>query len=451
MTHRLACFAFALAWLCLVTRVRAQDMLEEGGYVLEYAPGVVAGTSRIRGLGGAFTALASGVDAIPWNPAAYASRELWENDWFEWELGLGLSFAVIGNDYFNSGSPLRDVSPDVLFADLGFRMQFADLGVGGLLKMQSITISEGSESTGIDLLLSTFHAGGGYQLLDGQLVLGLGLRAALLSASDPTGVELVSFSGIGFEVGGMLRLGDEPWRVGGAFRSTVRSQVDQVSEQATASGLVFPAEVSLPWELQAGFAYQFGERPLNQKWHKKLHSRKSTAAVLRECTQMPTEDLCPPEMVADPEAFMRLTTTEQRAAVYAHLELLREAYDDIEGQYVLISTEVLLQGPTSNATNLEGFVSGRRINAGEDLTVSVRLGVEAEVIERWLRVRGGSYLEPSRVEGRSLRPHATLGFDLKLFTWDLFGLVEPFSLRLSTAGDLARDYLNLGASIGFWH
>ncbi len=440
-----------VAALLSVESATAQEPLQDGEYVLEYAPGVIAGTSRIRGLGGAFTALASGVDAIPWNPAAYASRELWENDWFEWEVGLGLSVAVIGNDYFNSGRPLRDVSPDIVFADLGFRMQFADLGIGGLLKVQSLSIPAGPDSAALELVLSTLHAGGGYQLFKGQLVAGVGIRAAIMSAEDAHAVKLISFTGLGLEAGAMLRLGDEPWRLGVAFRSTVRSQIERVNDEASATGLAFPKEVTLPWEVQAGFAYQLGERPLNRKWHKKLRSHKSTTAVLRDCLKLPSDELCPPTMSSEAEAFAALPETEQRAVVDAHLDALRVARDMVRGQYVLISSEVLIQGPTHNATNLEGFVLGSRIVAGDDVTVGVRLGVEAEVIEDWLRIRGGSYLEPSRVQGRSLRPHGTLGFDLKLFTWDLFELVDPFSIRLSTAGDVAKDYLNVGLSIGFWH
>ncbi len=67
-------------------------------------------------------------------------------------------------------------------------------------------------------------------------------------------------------------------------------------------------------------------------------------------------------------------------------------------------------------------------------------------------MRAGSYWEPSRSAETNDRLHGTLGFDVKLFTWDVFGLVGDFdSWQLSVAGDISREYLNTAFSIGFWH
>jgi hypothetical protein len=68
-----------------------------------------------------------------------------------------------------------------------------------------------------------------------------------------------------------------------------------------------------------------------------------------------------------------------------------------------------------------------------------------------LKVRFGSYVEPARNEAGTIRPHGTLGFDLRLFTWDLFGLVSPFSIQLTGVGDVAPRYFDVGLGIGFWH
>jgi hypothetical protein len=40
---------------------------------------------------------------------------------------------------------------------------------------------------------------------------------------------------------------------------------------------------------------------------------------------------------------------------------------------------------------------------------------------------------------------------VRLFAWDLFGLVEPVAFSLGTSADVAERYLNLGVSVGIWH
>ena len=80
------------------------------------------------------------------------------------------------------------------------------------------------------------------------------------------------------------------------------------------------------------------------------------------------------------------------------------------------------------------------------------MGLESEVVPRQLRVRAGSYLELAAVEGGDARVHATGGVDIKLFRWDVFGLVKPFDYwQLSLAADGASSYLNTSFSVGFWH
>jgi hypothetical protein len=78
--------------------------------------------------------------------------------------------------------------------------------------------------------------------------------------------------------------------------------------------------------------------------------------------------------------------------------------------------------------------------------------VESEVLPHILRLRAGSYYEAERVNLTPSRVHGTGGFDVRLFEWDVFGLVKPFDYwQLSVAADAARAYLNTSFSIGFWH
>jgi hypothetical protein len=117
----------------------------------------------------------------------------------------------------------------------------------------------------------------------------------------------------------------------------------------------------------------------------------------------------------------------------------------------LISTELFAIGPTDDGVGLESFLSQRRQTSGEYVSFGARVGVEGEPIAGYVKMRAGSYLEPSRFAGVGYRVHGTLGTDLRLFSWDLFGLVDEFTVRLGASADVAERYLNVGFGFGMWH
>jgi hypothetical protein len=70
--------------------------------------------------------------------------------------------------------------------------------------------------------------------------------------------------------------------------------------------------------------------------------------------------------------------------------------------------------------------------------VSPRVGV---VIPTLLKVRAGTYVEPSRFDTSEARAHGTAGLDVKLIRWNVFGLwptttcgawASPSTSRLAT-------------------
>ena len=81
------------------------------------------------------------------------------------------------------------------------------------------------------------------------------------------------------------------------------------------------------------------------------------------------------------------------------------------------------------------------------------MGVETELIPNWLRVRGGSYLEPTRFNSnqKGARLHATFGFDQKVLPWNVFGAFpDDTEWRVGGSLDASRSYLGWGVSIGVW-
>ena len=101
--------------------------------------------------------------------------------------------------------------------------------------------------------------------------------------------------------------------------------------------------------------------------------------------------------------------------------------------------------------SLESFFSQVHKESGGRLTITPRLGLESEPVPDYLQTRLGTYIEPSRHEGRAARQHFTFGADLRLGHFGLFGLAPHHVWRVSGVIDLAPRYRNLGLSIGAWH
>src|SRR5262249_40107486 len=100
---------------------------------------------------------------------------------------------------------------------------------------------------------------------------------------------------------------------------------------------------------------------------------------------------------------------------------------------------------------LEGFIDQHREIVGTRVQVAPRMAVESEAIPNLLKTRAGIYFEPSRFVDGSVRQHFTLGADVRLFPWSVFGLFPNQVWRLSSFLDIAERYQNFGFGIGAWH
>jgi hypothetical protein len=106
-------------------------------------------------------------------------------------------------------------------------------------------------------------------------------------------------------------------------------------------------------------------------------------------------------------------------------------------------------GALSNANSIEEFAAKRLQPSGRKTTLSPHFGVEIEVLPGWIRLRGGTYYEPSRYPGVDGRLHGTAGGEARLFSFKLGGHERRVSLQL--AGDFAARFHNAGVSVGFWN
>jgi hypothetical protein len=262
---------------------------------------------------------------------------------------------------------------------------------------------------------------------------------------------------------------------------------EQVAEGEDAGGVVeevdgfiLPRRVYAPWEAQAGVAVQIGKRPLNRCWRPPPDPHDQMLTVLKgrwcerereqaiveleqqgKSAQMAGE--CP-NLVYRPRdrQWWRGEETRRRQEeelIDARIEHRRDAlrrkadleYERLPRFYWLISADVLVIGQVPDGVGIDGFLDQERRRAGEKISVGGRIGSEIEPWPRRLKIRAGGYLEPGRNRGVGPRMHGTAGLDLRLFTWDLFGWIEPFSVRVGGMVDFAPRYFNWGVSVGLWH
>jgi hypothetical protein len=458
--------------------------LERNDFNIDAVTGPVLGSSRVVGMGGAYTALATDIDGAHWNPASFGSRPLYEFDWFEY--GLSLSYFAPGlfglDDFYNNRDGLG--VDGFSFLSLGLRFQFGNFGAGGDTRVQIYNTGSGRDE--VNILLVESHLGLAYALWDGQVVVGLGARVVDLDMDLPDQTQLVHFTGAGLEGGVLLKLESFPWRLGVAGRGPVNSRAQladgmvEIDGVKTVHGFVMPNKVLMPWEVRVGFAWQFGPRPMNRRWvapydpEPGLRAELERARCLRAASQllrekegqknvMPQENMCPdlPEQPRDPGWWMREEKLRQAEdqVLEKSLEMREESiekekqkeYLAIPRTYWLISADLFLEGSTEDGIGIDAFVEQERRRSGEELSVGFRIGAETEIIPDQLKLRAGFYLEPARNAGASPRPHGTGGVEVRLFRWDLFGYLDEFDLRISLTVDGAPRYLDIGVGIGFWH
>ncbi|SEU38173.1 hypothetical protein [Stigmatella erecta] len=199
---------------------------------------------------------------------------------------------------------------------------------------------------------------------------------------------------------------DLPLRAALSLRAPVQGQLKPNGPTiADAAGNVkvadfyLPSSLKLPWEIEAGFAYQFGARPLQIAWSP---GRAERSVALRRAK-------------------------------------------------LLLTGSVLISGAVSNAIGFESFLAQQIERSRRHVVVSPRIGAEIEPFENRLQVRAGSYLKPSRFDSFRPRLHGTAEGEVRLFRWSVSGLTSPeASWRINGFIDFSRLYFGWGIGAGIW-
>lgn len=490
MNVRGASAVAALLAVGFATPARAQlptdgQPIKTNHYGIDLYQGPVLASTRVIGLAGAFVAIGEGVEGSTQNPAAPAVRVPWSNAHFDYDLGFGVTFpATIKNsDFFNSGKHTdlpKGTTDGFVFLSAAGNVQLGKWGFGISSDLQQYALNGVSnvvqpKSDQVVAQISVTHLQLARAFDDGQIIVGAGDRIATFAvqhqnAFNATQQSLFSTVGNGYELGVVMRPNGEQFRIGAAYRSEVNSRASGNTIPEPVNDLYLPERVTVPWDLDLGMAIQVGPRPLNPRWVDPVIELERIKRFLR-WRQLERERYRRFELArvasthGDVAAAARALDVELATEAALDETTLSRAEDDEDSKirrqvlnmarfHVLILSSLVISGTAREAVGVESFLERTTQRSGAALSYSPRIGLETETVPGWLRLRAGSYVEPSRFPSnpQGSRVHGTLGFDQKLFPWSAFGLFHDGMLwRASGSLDAARNYFGWSVAIGIWH
>ena len=430
-------------------------------------------------------------------------REVYSLDHFEWEPTAGIAFpgAYGGTDFNNRGEKgieqqiernrqlglarrsTVETTDRFLYLNAGLWGQLGRFGMTVTADMLRYDVAGQTETqSSLAVGITRIHAVAAWSFLDNQLCVGAGVRMAYVDLSDNASSGLISMFGVGPQAGLIVKPQDKPWRVGLTARAPVSASSFNLSNlireerdgdliRRAGPSFIVPERIVQPWEIEAGIAYQLGPRPLNPAWIDPIGQKEERERVVRdkraqrlanrraEIAAMPDASRFDRAARARRLAEMAREEAQARAAEDAELkeaddrlhEERKARYLNWPREHVLLLASVLMTGASSDAVALEGFIDQRRELVGSLVSLAPRFAVESEAVPNLLKTRAGVYIEPSRFRDGSSRQHFTLGFDVRVLKWSVFGLFPDHQWRVSAFLDMAERYQNFGLGLGTWH
>jgi hypothetical protein len=372
--------------------------ITDSNYSIELYDGVAIGNTAVVGMGGATVAMAIGTSGTLFNPSAPAVKPTTDTDPWSWDYHLDYLVGTLSTDYDNNGFTSENGGTSVFTAGAGVRI--GEWGVAVTLTsldapVAAETMLPDGRTVGLDA--STLRG----QLAIARWVnrldtaLGVSITNGVFAFSPDcagTGCEdLFSVGGAGLELGATYVPRMQSFRVGAALSGAISGGELAGCDPSDCVGWILPEKVVLPPRLATGVAYRWAKTAWNQLVGGHFRDEKS----------------------------------------------------------VTVAADLVITGPSENAYGLESFGNHVLQRAGRHNSVSLRGGAEYEWVPGRLRLRGGSYWEPSRYVGVPGRLHVTFGLEVRVFQFNFWG--TPRRGRISLTSDVADRYRNGGLSVGFWH
>jgi hypothetical protein len=401
--HRRDAVRSALALAALLVAPAAIAAPYAGIEPLDAWQGPLLGDARVIGLGGAFVGIGEGLGGTPSNPAAVAVRGRHLDR--PWDVGASLTWFVPTSVQLSRLDLGNDGRPDSGFSgrgnlQLGISGQAGRLGAGILTQVAAVEVQRGGGDA-LQLATQRFSLSMGWSGLQDALVAGASVTVAYGSVvllSSGVNTAQLEYRSTALRLGVLYCPRALPFRVGASFDPGARAL-------APATRATFPATsppaLLFPWIASVGASAWIGPNAARYN-----EPSPFALALHPEWGEGPPRE----EGVRDP---------------------------------VLVTAQLDVVGPTLGAVGIDGALAGGdALPSGRRASLVPRAGAEWEAINRWLRIRGGSYLEPSRT-GAGPRAHATFGIEVRIPLW-------PWDLQLALTGDLAPLYQNTSMSLGFW-
>ena len=375
------------------------EPIENRDYAIDLYQGSVLGSIRIVGMGGAAVAMAEGSSGLLANPAAPAIRPATSKGNWDWDWHIDWLNPALGSDFDNNGVKAEESLDLLSVVTFGVVLRYKQWALGGNVNRIERTIEV---EDNIDLNPEFIVGRVGLAREFNDVTAGLAVRTGGLRLDRITkfggGVEtaftLFEITGSAIEAGAVWHPGDRDVRVGAVMSFPVTSSDEVTGDRCDpldCEGYILPGEIVLPWRLAAGIAWRLADT----RWNRRIDARWR------------------------------------------------------DERYVVLTTDVVIDGPVDNGHGIEAFFDKQLQRSGRDPSVSIRTGIEFEWKPGLLRVRGGSYWEPSRFDGVSGRLHVTAGMDLRI--WSFCFWRERYRVRFSITADIADKYGNTGLSLGLWN
>jgi hypothetical protein len=367
-------------------------------FTLDLHQGTVLGSGNIVGMGGTAVATGQGSSGALFNPAAAAVRSDRSTSAWDWDWHFDWLTPQLGSDHDNNGiaEEVDRGFGEGLFT-FGGVVQYRGWGLalGFLFFTQPHPTEDVLRS--LESTVAVARIALARSFWRDQITVGFGVKSGQYWLTRDDDIDLFSIVGSGIEAGAVWRPTDLNLRAGASAGLPVASEriTDQQCDPLDCEGFILPERAALPWQASAGIAWRLADT----RWNRVIETRWR------------------------------------------------------DEKYVLLAADLVVTGRVADGHGIEAFAQHQLQPSGRDIGLSPRGGVEYEWVPGRFRVRGGSYWEPSRFRdpsGDSVpgRLHVTLGLDLRIWQFGLFG--GQYRLRLSSTADAAPGYGNGGLSIGLW-
>jgi hypothetical protein len=383
-----------LAILCLLVRTAQADPITDRDFAIDFYDGVAIGDARQVGMGGTGLALIPGSAGTLLNASAPAVRQTTDTETWSWDYHLDYLTGKLSSDYDNNGIVVTDPATGKA-EDSGAQLLTGGLGLrvrdwAGVLTVTAQSTPLGTTGLEAEALRTRLAIAKFFHRID--TAIGIGFQTIAFRVGPRDQPELFSITGGGLLVGATWTPRLQNFRVAAEIESRIiGGRVEtEACDPDNCMGYILPNQVESSARLGIGAAYRWSPTRWNQ--------------------------------------LVGGTFRDERS--------------------VTVATDLWITDRSKNGHGIEAFGAHELQRSGRHVGFALRVGAEVEWLPGRLRVRAGSYWEPERFDGISGRIHGTLGADVRVFEFELWGRRRG---RIGGTLDVASRYRNIAVSVGFWH